>query len=332
MPTIEQLKTNFQRRYGLDMPFDEMLLNGKQVKDKFKGLDEFLNKASEKNPAKKEYLAGLFYMLRGATENQIKPASKKSAYDLNNFNAIQFIRDYEEIMATKHTEANPNTPRKPHEGLALDILNRTADHIKGYNKPLAELWGERIFNNQFDLEKMMEMTDRIHSSAENAKDIAPLIDDDNMDSEVSDSRKSVETAIMIREAIKVSKKKRTFRTYLWAGNWKRFKLEKNYMKALDKQISDYEKWEKGIVAQTLEKYKDSIPDASGKILEHKDNIIAEHKQNKLAANESAKINDNASQKEKLNLDESLGEKINDSNISPKIDSKEPSFVSNELNK
>ena len=332
MPTIEQLKTNFQKKYGLDMPFDEMLLKSKQIKDKFKGLDEFLNKASEKNPAKKEYLAGLFYMLRGATENQIKPASKKSAYDLNNFNAIQFIRDYEEIMATKHAEANPDTPRKPHEGLALDILNRTADHIKGYNKPLAELWGERIFNNQFNLEKMMEMTDRIHSSAESAVDIAPLIDDDNMDSEVSDSRKSVETAIMIREAIKVSKEKRTFRTYLWAGNWKRLRLEKNYMKALDKQISDYEKWEKGIVAQTLEKYKNPISDASDKILEHKDNIIAEHKKNKLAANESAKINDNASQRENLNLDKSLGEKINDSNISPKIDSKEPSFVSNELNK
>ena len=332
MPSLEQLKTNFQKRYGLDMPFDEMLIKGKQIKDKFKGLDEFLNKASEKNPAKKEYLAGLFYMLRSATENQIKPASKKSNYNLNDFNAIQFIRDYEEIMATKHTEANPDTPRKPHEGLALDILNRTADHIKGYNKPLAELWGERIFNNQFDLEKMMEMTDRIHSSAKNSVDIAPLIDDEDMDPEVADSRKSVETAIMIREAIKVSKEKRTFRTYLWAGNWKRLKLEKNYMKALDKQISDYEKWEKNIVAETLEKYKNPIPDASGKILEHKDNIIAEHKQNKLAANESAKINDNASQKEKLNLDESLGEKINDSNISPKIDSKEPSFVSNELNK
>jgi hypothetical protein len=332
MPSLDQLKTNFQKRYGLDMPFDEMLLKGKQVKDKFKGLDEFLNKASEKNPAKKEYLAGLFYMLRGATENQIKPASKKSAYNLNDFNAIQFIRDYEEIMAAKHAEANPKAPRKPHEGLALEILNRAANHIKGYNKPLAEIWGERIFNNQFDLEKMMEMTDRIHSSAENAISIAPLIDDDDMDAEVSDSRKSVETAIMIREAIKVSKEKRTFRTYLWAGNWKRFKLEKNYMKALDKQISDYEKWEKNIVAETLEKYKDPIPDASDKILEHKDNIIAEHKKNKLAANESAKINDNASQRENLNLDKSLGEIINDSNISPKIDSIEASFTSKELNK
>ncbi len=332
MPSLDQLKTNFQKRYGLDMPFDEMLLKGKQVKDKFKGLDEFLNKASEKNPAKREYLAGLFYMLRSATENQIKPASKKSAYDLNDFNAIQFIRDYEEIMAAKHAEANPEAPRKPHEGLAVDILNRTADHIRGYNKPLAEIWGERIFNNQFDLEKMMEMTGRIHSSAENAISIAPLIDDDDMDSEVSDSRKSVETAMMIREAIKVSKEKRTFRTYLWAGNWKRLKLEKNYMKALDKQISDYEKWEEGIVAETLEKYKDSIPDASDKILEHKDNIIAEHKKNKLAANESAKINDNASQRENLNLNESLGEIINDSNLSPKIDSIEPSFTSKELNK
>ena len=332
MPSLEQLKTNFQKRYGLDMPFDEMLIKGKQIKDKFKGLDEFLNKASEKNPAKKEYLAGLFYMLRSATENQIKPASKKSNYNLNDFNAIQFIRDYEEIMATKHTEANPNTPRKPHEGLALDILNRTADHIKGYNKPLAELWGERIFNNQFDLEKMMEMTNRIHSSAKNSVDIAPLIEDDDMDSNVSDSRKSVETAIMIREAIKVSKEKRTFRTYLWAGNWKRLKLEKNYMKALDKQISDYEKWEKGIVSQTLEKYKDPIPDASDKISEHKDNIIAEHKKNKLAANDSAKINGNASQRENLNLDKSLGENINNTNLSAKADSKDNLVISNKLNK
>ena len=328
MPSLEQLKTNFQKRYGLDMPFDEMLLKGKQVKDKFKGLDEFLNKASEKNPAKREYLAGLFYMLRSATENQIKPASKKSNYNLNDFNAIQFIRGYEEIMATKHAEANPDTPRKPHEGLALDILNRTADHIKGYNKPLAEIWGERIFNNQFNLEKMMEMTNRIHSSAENSISIAPLIDDDDMDSDVSDSRKSVETAIMIREAIKVSKEKRTFRTYLWAGNWKRIRLEKNYMKALDKQISDYEKWEKGIVSQTLEKYKNPIPDASGKILEHKDNIITEHKKNKLAA----KINDNAQQKENLNLNESLGEKINNTSLSARVDSKDDSVISNSLNK
>lgn len=332
MPSLEQLKTNFQKRYGLDMSFDEMLLKGKQVKDKFKGLDEFLNKASEKSPAKKEYLAGLFYMLRSATENQIKPASKKSNYNLNDFNAIQFIRDYEEIMATKHAEANPKAPRKPHEGLALEILNRAANHIKGYNKPLAEIWGERIFNNQFDLEKMMEMTNRIHSSAESSVDIAPLIEDDDMDAEASDNRRSVETAIMIREAIKVSKEKRTFRTYLWAGNWKRIRLEKNYMKALDKQISDYEKWEENIVSQTLEKYKNPIPDASDKILEHKDNIIAEHKKNKLADKESAKINDNAQQKENLNLDESLGEKINNTDLSARVDSKDDLVISHSINK
>ena len=104
------------------------------------------------------------------------------------------------------------------------------------------------------------------------------------------------------------------------------------MKALDKQISDYEKWEKNIVSQTLEKYKNSIPDASGKILEHKDNIIAEHKKNKLADKESAKINDNASQKESLNLDESLGEKINNTDLSARVDSKDDLVISNSLNK
>ena len=50
------------------------------------------------------------------------------------------------------------------------------------------------------------------------------------------------------------------------------------------------------------------------------------------AKESAKVNDNASQRENLNLDESLGEKINNTDLSAKIDSKEASFTSKELNK
>ena len=246
-------------------------------------------------------------------ENKIAPNASGSTYSISSLDIIQFIRDYEEIMAAKHAEAKTGKHRDPHEGLAVEILNRVAANVRTYNQPLPDLWAKRIRDKKFNIEDLDRITDNIHNAAYRS-----LRSEENHENKIVNflskaSKPSVETAIIIHDALERAIEKRTFFTYLWAGNWKRISQENACMEKLKAQLQDYNRWDREIIANTRLKYAEPTISAHQEILDYKDQVVAEHKQKKQA------------RKLAIEKDQTLKAKTQPKNSKQKVESYEASI-------
>lgn len=282
MPNSEILMSNFENYYGLEQTFDELQASVSGRASKIRVSEELLAEGSSKSPQAQQYLTGLLHIFDKVLENKIAPNASGSTYSISSLDIIQFIRDYEEIMAAKHAEAKTGKHRNPHEGLAVEVLNRVAANVRTYNQPLPDLWEKRIRNKTFDIEDLDRITNNIHNAAYRS-----LRSEENHENRIvnflsESSKPSVETAIIIHDALERAIEKRTIFTYLWAGNWKRISQENACMEKLKAQLQDYNRWDREIIANTRLKYTEPTISAHQGLLEHRDNIIAEHKQKKQA--------------------------------------------------
>ena len=280
MPNSEILMSNFKSKYGLEQSFDELQASVAGRASKIRVSEELLAEGSSKSPQAQQYLTGLLHIFDKVMENKIAPDQNGSTYSISSLDIIQFIRDYEEIMAAKHAEAHPGKHRNPHEGLAVEILNRVAANMRTYNQPLPDLWAKRIRDKKFNIEDLGRITDNIHNTAYRS-----LRSEENHENKIvnflsKDSKPSVETAIIIHDALERAIEKRTFFTYLWAGNWSRISRENAYMEKLEAQLNDYNRWDREIIANTRLKYAEPTISVHQEILDYKDQVVAEHKQKK----------------------------------------------------
>lgn len=146
----------FQNTYGVTVDFAEV----DKIVGKTKYLNDFLFETKDKNPNRTKYMAGLIYLLKQHIENKTAMA-ENTTYDLSNLNLIDFVRAYEDIMQQKHVEENgPDAPRDRLEGLASkEITQRIKTATKKYDKPLYEVWGDRILKDEMDFSDFKRMTD-----------------------------------------------------------------------------------------------------------------------------------------------------------------------------
>lgn len=280
MPNSEILMSNFVTYYGLEQSFDELQASVAGRAAKIRVSEELLAEGSSKSPQAQQYLTGLLHIFDKVMENKIAPDQNGSTYSISSLDIIQFIRDYEGIMAAKHAEAHPGKHRNPHEGLAVEILNRLAANMRTYNQPLPDLWAKRIRDKKFNIEDLDRITDNIHNKAYRS-----LRSEENHENKIvnflsKDSKPSVETAIIIHDALEKAIEKRTFFTYLWAGNWRRISQENACMEKLKAQLQDYNRWDREIIANTRLKYAEPTISVHQEILDYKDQLVAEHKQKK----------------------------------------------------
>ena len=280
MPNSEILMSNFKSKYGLEQSFDELQASVSGRASKIRVSEELLAEGSSKSPQAQQYLTGLLHIFEKITEKKIAPEQKGSTYSFSSFDIIHFLRDYEEIMAAKHAEAHPTKHRNPYEGLAVEVLNRVAENIRAYNQPLPDLWAKRIRDKKFNIEDLDRITDNIHNAAYRSLRSEKNHEDREVNFLSKDSKPSVETAIIIHDALEKAIKKRTIFTYLWAGNWRRISKENACMEKLEAQLQDYNRWDREIIANTRLKYTEPTISAHQELLEHRDTIIAEHKQKK----------------------------------------------------
>ena len=280
MPNSEILMSNFKSKYGLQQSFDEIQASVAGRASKIRVSDELLAEGSSKSPQAQQYLTGLLHIFDKVMENKIAPNASGSTYSISSVDIIQFIRDYEEIMAAKHAEAKTGKHRDPHEGLAVEVLNRVAADVRTYNQPLPELWAKRIRNKTFNIEDLDRITDNIYNTA-----YSSLRSEENHENRIVNflskgSKPSVETAIIIHDALERAIERRTIFTYLWAGNWKRISQENACMEKLKAQLQDYNRWDREIIANTRLKHAEPTISVHQEILDYKDQIVAEHKQKK----------------------------------------------------
>ena len=280
MLNSEILMSNFENYYGLEQSFDELQASVAGRAAKIRVSEELLAEGSSKSPQAQQYLTGLLHIFDKVMENKIAPDQNGSTYSISSLDIIQFIRDYEGIMAAKHAEAHPGKHRNPHEGLAVEILNRVAANMRTYNQPLPDLWAKRIRDKKFNIEDLDRITDNIHNATYRS-----LRSEENHENKIvnflsKDSKPSVETAIIIHDALERAIEKRTFFTYLWIGNWSRISRENAYMEKLKAQLNDYNRWDREIIANTRLKYAEPTISVHQEILDYKDQVVAEHKQKK----------------------------------------------------
>lgn len=278
MPNSEILMSNFENYYGLEQSFDELQASVAGRASKIRVSEELLAEGSSKSPQAQQYLTGLLHIFDKVMENKIAPDPSGSTYSISSLDIIQFIRDYEGIMAAKHAEAHPGKHRNPHEGLAVEILNRVAANMRTYNQPLPDLWAKRIRDKKFNIEDLDRITDNIHNTAYRS-----LRSEENHENKIVNflseaSKPSVETAIIIHDALERAIERRTIFTYLWAGNWSRISRENAYMEKLKAQLNDYNRWDREIIANTRLKYAEPTISVHQEILDYKDQVVAEHKQ------------------------------------------------------
>ena len=280
MPNSEILMSNFENYYGLKQTFDELQASVADRASKIRVSEELLAEGSSKSPQAQQYLTGLLHIFDKVMENKIAPDASGSTYSISSLDIIQFIRDYEGIMAAKHAEAKTGKHRDPHEGLAVEVLNRLAANVRTYNQPLPDLWAKRIRDKKLNIEDLDRITDNIHNTAYRS-----LRSEENHENKIvnflsKDSKPSVETAIIIHDALERAIEKRTIFTYLWAGNWKRISQENACIEKLKAQLQDYNRWDREIIANTRLKYADPTISVHQEILDYKDQVVAEHKQKK----------------------------------------------------
>jgi hypothetical protein len=150
---------DFQDKYGFSETFDELETKGRATAGPFAALDSFLWTSSEISYESRQYLHGLTYMLNKYVDNNLKPImDSKKVYSLGNLNVLDFVNEYEKIVQMKHEAKNPNTPRKPYDGIEIAVLKTVENFSKNLNKPLVDVWADKIEKETYSISDLREQT------------------------------------------------------------------------------------------------------------------------------------------------------------------------------
>ena len=136
MPTLEQAIEKFQSTYNIPVNFEEMETTAKKFS--FLENNNFVLGASSNAII---YRSCLEQLLHSYVNSRITMTAGKNDYDLSGLDIVKFVNDYEEMMAVKN-EQTPN--RQKYEGLSKSILGYAMDNLKYYDKPLTEIWADKV--------------------------------------------------------------------------------------------------------------------------------------------------------------------------------------------
>lgn len=299
MPHSTDLMKKFQNDYGFTKSFDELVNEGDVFLTKYRAIKRFGEKEPNRSPEQKKYANGLFYMLSIVIDKRINPSDQEKEYKLSDLNVVKFIDEYEKIMLAKDEESDIIRDRAPYEGIGVDVMKMAARSMQAFNKPLASVWADRIRREKFDIDKIRSLTDGIYQKFVDeknrfidthlSKEKLVYVGSDSEDSEIQEEivdikitqrerddfvleesgkyniinneRSTIETAVIMHEALKGAINNRTVGMYFQPRNWWRFAKEYFYEKALAKQIKEYKKLDENIVADTLSKYDEPMSNA-----------------------------------------------------------------------
>lgn len=151
--------TKFQDKYGFEKTFEELDTAGRATAAPFKHLDSFLNTSTGISYESMQYLRGLMYMLNKYVDDKLAPEmDSKKNYSLGNLDVMEFVKEYENIAQMKHEMKNSGTPRQPYEGIEVKVLKSVADFAKNLNKPLVDVWADKIENGTYSVSDLKEKT------------------------------------------------------------------------------------------------------------------------------------------------------------------------------
>lgn len=150
MATYEQELRKFQNKYGIDGDTAEIEKRAMGVK----GVGEIFN-VTMGTVEQMAYKAGLTYLLENYIETKIGMTAGKVS-DLSDLAIQDFIVDYENMMAAKNVM---NRERDKYEGLEFSIYDDVISSLSNYNKPLAEIWADKVTKGNVSFEAFAAFAD-----------------------------------------------------------------------------------------------------------------------------------------------------------------------------
>lgn len=198
---------DFQRKYGFLEKFEDLEAKGRATANPFKYVDSFLS-SNEISFENRQYLHGLTYMLNKYVNDNTEPTnSSKAVYSVGNLNVMDFVNEYESIIQKRHETKNPNTPRKPFNGIEIEVLKAAERFSKNLSRPLVDIWADKIKAGTYSLSQLREITSDVYSSS---------------------SRGRVKTAAIIHKAMEKIADERSLGERLNPLNWPRMFREYRY--------------------------------------------------------------------------------------------------------
>jgi hypothetical protein len=105
------------------------------------------------------YLKNLFETLTDSL-NARTQINARGDYDLSDINIVNFVRDYEEIMAQRNAESKEPKERKPYEGMNFEkLIEKTTAKTKEYDKTLYSIWANKVVDGKISFKTLKKITD-----------------------------------------------------------------------------------------------------------------------------------------------------------------------------
>lgn len=193
------------------------------------------------------------------------------------------LQDFEAIMQGRHEEMAPGTPRVPFNGQYAEAMDIIAACAAPYNKPIYEVWADRIMKGSIDLSVVRADVSNIYNNSQGVD----LLND-------KAAKENVEDAVMMYHAIREVASERTAFWKILPWNWVQAYRESKLLDELSAHVAQYE--QRGIKVSTLRNNSEPI---FGKYF---DNMISNDKAFYASEMSRAKTNANVSREPMDSID------------------------------
>ena len=131
---------DFIKKYDLKVSFEQMYT----IQRKLNRMNNFVFEDGVISYDKQNYLSGLKYMLSAYMVDKIKPQEFRHTVSFENFNFIEFVKDYESAMQNEFEKSGSTRDRKPFEDVGIQALDVVKAQMLSYNKPVTRIWADLI--------------------------------------------------------------------------------------------------------------------------------------------------------------------------------------------
>ena len=198
--TYQEMMSDFERKYRLTTTFQEMY------------------DIDSRKPANRsvgdQYMTEFSYMLNNYIDTFIDPAMEYKDYDLQDMRLLRFVEDFEDIMKVKYEQTNPNGERrKAYDDIEWRVFKHAIDRVSMLDKPLVQVWANRIYNGKYDVETMRDT--------------------------FKNKEMSIENKIIMQQAMEKVSENRRWTWKINPLNWPRWYQESKFLSELSKDVKPY---------------------------------------------------------------------------------------------
>ena len=228
---------DFLKKYDLKVTFEQMYL----IQNKTNRMNNFTFKDGAISYDKQNYLSGLKYMLSAYMADKIQPQKFKRSVSFENFNFIQFLKDYESAMQDEFEKSGSTRERKPFENVGIRALDVVKTQMLSYNKPVVNIWADHIKKGA-NIDNLRAAT--IGALQENSTTARGVNSNVHAKPESSDeiTTKGVSTLTITFGMYKAMERVIERRTWGWRlnpFNWPRWREENKFMRELEKTLKPH---------------------------------------------------------------------------------------------